>query len=98
MIGDHFGDKRDEKYKLPPSEPTIFPYIPGPSPVYPEVTKIEFDKMRDELKKEIKDLQELLKKAKIYDEQNNEPDCELEDKKKRLREIAEAWGLEIEFP
>ena len=42
-------------------------------------------------------LHELLEKAKKYDEEHNEPDCELDEKRQALKKIAEEMGVEIEF-
>jgi hypothetical protein len=103
MIADSFEDRW--KWKYVPSEPySVQPKIvPLPDTIIysdppAQVTKSDLDLLRDELKKEIQILIDLLKKAKIYDAENQEPDCELEDKKKRLKEIAQGWGLDIEFP
>ena len=51
-----------------------------------------------ELARRISDLEELLRKAKIYDLANEEPDCELESKKLRLLELAAELGVRIKFP
>jgi hypothetical protein len=56
------------------------------------VSQEEFDK----LKQEVKDMKELLKRAKIYDEQNNEPDCEIEGKIALLRDIAKVVGIDLD--
>jgi hypothetical protein len=93
MIADSFEDRWKFKYEPPklPETPTVQIYPPI-------VTKQDLDSLREELKKEIEILKGLLVKAKVYDAENKEPDCELEDKKKRLKEIAQGWGLDIEFP
>jgi Asp-tRNA(Asn)/Glu-tRNA(Gln) amidotransferase C subunit len=80
MIGDHFGDKWKQQ-----DYTNLFNQ-------FPNVTRKEFDK----LKKEVEEMMALLKRAKIYDEQNNEPNCELEDKMKKIREIAKLVGLDID--
>ena len=41
---------------------------------------------------------EQLRKAKKYDEQTGQPDCENEGKKKSLQEIADRLGIKIDFP
>ncbi len=41
--------------------------------------------------------EELLRKARKYDEENNEPDCELDDKRLALKKIADEMGVEIKF-
>lgn len=40
----------------------------------------------------------LLERAKKYDEEHNQPDCELEEKKNKLKELAKEMGIEISFP
>lgn len=40
---------------------------------------------------------ELLKKAKAYDEMTKQPDCENDEKKKALKKIADELGIEIKF-
>lgn len=87
FIGDHYGDKW-EKYKdyTPFNSPNPLPFT------FPQVSKEEFDN----LKKEVEEMKELLRKAKIYDEKNNEPNCEIEDKMKLLREIAKLVGIDLD--
>ena len=80
MIGDHFGDKWKQ-----PDYTNLFNN-------WRNVTRQEFDA----LKKEVEEMKALLKRAKLYDEQNNEPNCELEDKMNKLREIAKLVGLDID--
>jgi len=41
--------------------------------------------------------EDLLKRAKKYDADNGEPDCELESKKEVLRKIADEMGVKINF-
>lgn len=80
MIGDYYGEKWGQ-----PDYKWVFDNINN-------VTRQEFEA----LKKEVEDMKELLKRAKIYDEKNNEPDCELEEKMKKLREIANIVGVDID--
>lgn len=42
--------------------------------------------------------EELLKKAKKYDEMTGQPDCELDEKRQALKKIADELGIEISFP
>lgn len=79
MVGDHFSDK----WKQPFYQQTFLNL--------PEITKAEFDA----LKKEVEEMKELLKKAMKYDEQNNEPHCEMEDKVKMLKEIAKMFNVDL---
>lgn len=51
-----------------------------------------------DLKRRVTALEEMLKAAKIYDEVTGQPDCESEQKKQQLQELADELGIEIEFP
>lgn len=57
----------------------------------PEVSRREFNA----LKKEVKEMKELLKKAKEYDAKTGQPDCEMEDKVEILKKIAEMVGVDL---
>ena len=80
MIGDEF----NERWKQPPYQQIFHNW--------PEVSRAEFES----LKKEVEELKSLLKRAKEYDEKNNEPSCELESKMKILREIAKLVGVNLD--
>lgn len=41
--------------------------------------------------------EQLLKKAREYDEEHNEPECEMDEKRKALQKIADELGVEIKF-
>lgn len=105
MIGDHYGEKwwpKESPYTIPIQPlPDDLPFPKKPFKQYDwdkifnrpaEVSKKEFDA----LKKEVEELKELLKRAKKYDEANNEPNCEIEDKMKLLRKVAEAVGINLD--
>ena len=88
MIGDFFNDKRRKTYPwIPQQVPTPTPTIINPAP-----SQAEFDK----LKLEVELLKELLAKSKEYDEKNNEPDCEIDEKMAKLREIAKLVGIDLD--
>jgi hypothetical protein len=40
-------------------------------------------------------MKELFKKAKVYDEQNGQPDCEMVEKIAKLQKIADLVGVDI---
>jgi archaellum component FlaC len=86
MIGDHYTDKW--RYINP-----INPFDNSPSPHKSEVavTRYEFD----ELKREVLEMKELLKRAIEYDKKNNEPDCHIDEKIEKLRKIAELVGVDL---
>jgi hypothetical protein len=86
MAGDFYRDKWNQ---------TPHPF-PTPLPLYtlppPPVTREEFD----QLKREVLDMKELLKRAKKYDEDNGEPNCEIEDKMDFLRKVAALVGVNLD--
>lgn len=84
MVGDYYGDKWRQPYQ---------PYIQPITITHPpEISKEEFEK----LKKEVLEMKELLKRAKAYDEKNNEPDCEIDDKMDFLRKVAKLVGIDLD--
>jgi hypothetical protein len=46
---------------------------------------------------EIDEFRKLLDRAREYEKRNNEPDCELEEKKARVRKLAEELGIKVDF-
>lgn len=80
MIGDHYHDKWKPE-----------PWYPNPPTYYPTVSDPNIEKLRQE----VLEMKELLKRAKKYDEDNNEPACEIERKVGLLRKVAEAMGVNI---
>lgn len=46
---------------------------------------------------EIAEFKRLLERAREYDKLHNEPNCELEAKKTKLRDLAEQLGVSISF-
>jgi hypothetical protein len=92
MISDHYYDKWrrlvPEPYEVPQPYRPVNPWLPTPS-VKPTVPPIS-----DE---EIEEFRRLLERAREYDRANNEPDCEMEEKKRRLKELADLLGVDISF-
>lgn len=95
MVGDFYGDKFKQ-----PDYRDILKQIPQ-NPLsgntqtitfHEGVTKAQFEA----LKKEVEDMKQLLIRAKIYDEKNNEPNCELESKMAMLRKIADLVGINLD--
>jgi hypothetical protein len=82
MVGDYF----NEKWKSPYYE-EIFT---GKNPIDPSSQEFEA------LKKEVEEMKQLLKRAKEYDEKNNEPDCEIDEKMKKLKEMAAIVGIDLD--
>lgn len=46
---------------------------------------------------EINEFHRLLDRAREYDKRNNEPDCEMKEKRDRLLKLAEELGVKIDF-
>lgn len=108
MIADHYEDKFRREYWEKIFQPSGFPLtgsnpfsdpipdsqepITDPLPSISEnVTREEFE----QLKKEVQEMKELLRKAKQYDERTNQPHCEKEEKIQLLRKIAELVGVDL---
>lgn len=51
----------------------------------------------DITQKEVEELRKLLKRAKEYDERTGQKDCELEDKKRRIKDLADQLGVKVDF-
>lgn len=81
MVGDYYS----EKWKVSP------PGYVGPLLIPNVATKQDLE----ELKKEVIDMKELLKKAIEYDKKNNQPHCETEEKIELMRKVAEMVGVDL---
>ncbi len=81
MIADHYRDKfeRDRVWWPEPEILTI------------PVSRAEFD----ELRRSVEDMKILLQKAKVYDEENDQPECENADKIAVLKKLAELVGVDL---
>ena len=97
MVGDHYADKWKEYPWIQPGFQPVMPYQPlppgsaGAQPVQ-YVPRHEFDK----LKAEVEEMKALLKRAKAYDEANNEPECEIDEKMDLLRKVAKMVGVDLD--
>lgn len=87
MVGDHYQDRFRQNHQWLPN---ALGQLGAQMVTHP--TKQEFEA----LKKEVEDMKALLKRAKIYDEQNNEPDCEMDGKVDLLRRIAALVGVSLD--
>lgn len=90
MVMDHYWDKWTPQVPIPlprqfpldwTSPPTITVTHSPPS-ITPE---------------EISEFRTLLERAREYDKRNSEPNCELQEKKDRLKALAKDLGFNIDF-
>jgi hypothetical protein len=88
MVGDFYGDK----WKwVPTSQP--FPTVTQPQvTIVSGVSREEFEQLR----REVADMKELLIRAKRYDAENGEPDCELDEKIATLKRVADLVGVSLD--
>jgi hypothetical protein len=86
MVGDHYTDKWNG---VP-----IQPYTQWPNMTVPfvPVGRPEFELLR----KEVQEMIALMKRAKQYDVDNNEPECEVEDKIALLRDVSASVGIDFD--
>lgn len=93
MIMDHYYDKwrKWKDLSTPPGPFSIPPYPPSTNPIppYPQSSPIS--------KEEIEEFRKLLDRAREYDKKYNQPDCELEEKKKLLKDLADKMGIDVSF-
>ena len=96
MIGDHYRDKwTSPQWPRNPfdngtggtdTSVVIVPQLPSP------ISREEFD----QLKRDVLEMKALLKRAKEYDERNNEPECEVDEKMDLLRKVAKLVGIDLD--
>lgn len=80
--------RRDHDWgKYDPLFPKTYPSIPASVP-----SRKEFD----DLKKELEALKKLIRAAKEFDRETGQPDCEMDDKVKFLRKMADYLGVSLE--
>jgi hypothetical protein len=83
MVGDHYQDKwKDRNFGIG---------WPQSLPAVPTISRAEFDA----LKRDVEEMKLLLKRAKDYDERNNEPHCEMDEKVALLKKVAELVGVDL---
>lgn len=92
MVTDHFLDKWKDRQPLPFYPQPLLPILPEKAvddifpPRVPAITP-----------EEIAEFRKLLERAREYDAKHNEPDCELEEKKTQLQNLAKELGVNISF-
>jgi hypothetical protein len=107
VIGEYTKKWEPFTLPLPPYSPVIAPHSPPePSPMpdlptvptppwlNPPTTSTALPTLTTA---EIEFLRKMIAAAREYDDKNNEPKCEDEEKKKLLKELAAKLGVEIDF-
>ena len=97
MIVDHYYDRWEPYCRQPPYNPTA-PGLPGYPYTWPDDVKIPVEPVKPHRvpsAEEIAEFYDLLRKAREYDKKNHEPDCESEEKKKKLQALADELGVKI---
>lgn len=106
MIMDHYGDKwRDRLPRQWPDTQPGFPYSPTVPPQDLDAQREANRRMAEQFMSrppaitdvEIKEFRQLLERAREYDKRNNEPDCEIAEKRETVQRIAKQLGVEISF-
>lgn len=93
MVGDHYTEVFPAKY---PSQPWI-PYAPNvPSAIGAQVSTPISRQEFEALKAMVEDMKKLLERAKQYDKDNGEPECETEDKIALLKQVAKYVGVDLD--
>lgn len=87
MVTDHY----DDKWRGFKTYTTTSTRIEGP------LSQEEIKALRDFILRDLPEFKALLERARQYDIDNNEPDCELQEKKQRILDLAEELGIEIDF-
>lgn len=88
-VGDYWNKQWPDRH------PWVDPYV---QPLYPPLNIPNNGPTREEfeaLKKDIEALKELLKAAKKFDEETNQPHCEHEDKVAIIKKMAEIVGVDL---
>lgn len=88
MVGDHYRDMWKDNPLT--RQPSIQQWPPGAFDSSP--TRSEFN----ELKRQVEEMKLLLARAKKYDEDNGEPECEIDEKMDLLRKVAKLVGVELD--
>lgn len=74
------------------------PFVVQPIVIHPDAPTITKPAPSEGLAEFIRTLEDMLERAKEYDRRNNEPDCELDEKRAALKKIADEMGVQIRFP
>jgi hypothetical protein len=101
MIMDHYGDKWRDRIGPYTAPYPYQPYTPQTTDDWKDIVEKAFQQFTQREPRisddEIREFRQLLERAREYDKRNNEPECELEEKKEAVRQVAKQLGVEITF-
>lgn len=83
MIGDYYRETFPQRYPWVQTTETNI--------IYYQVSREEFEALRED----VQEMKALLIRAKIYDEANGEPNCEMEEKIEMIKRIADMVGIDL---
>lgn len=94
FVGDTWNQRLPQQHPWIQPSPYVTDFTISDNPLnkYTQPTRAEYDA----LKKDVEFMKEMLRKAKIYDVENNEPNCEIEEKIERLRAIAKIVDVDLD--
>lgn len=72
-------------------------YYDASTPEAHRAAALEILKLREFILNDLPEFKALLERMRQYDIDNDQPDCELEEKKQRVLDLAEELGIEIDF-
>jgi hypothetical protein len=93
MVGDHYNDKWKDLLK--PLGPNPNPYQGINNDPFINLPPLATKQDVENLRKEVLEMKEWLKRAIKYDEINNQPHCENEEKIALLKKVAEMVGVDL---
>lgn len=93
MIYDHYYDKWKDSRGLPIPPVVWPPIIPTVNP-YPHLPPVPSGLPTTA---ELEEFRALLERARKYDREHNQPDCDNEEKKRKIKELADSLGVAIDF-
>lgn len=85
MVMDHYRERWD------PQRTGIYPTT------FPQIQTVTFTPPVQITQAEVDEFRRLLERAREYDKRNNEPDCELDEKKQAIMTIGKLLGLDLSF-
>ncbi len=98
-MGNFWGQRLPEQYPWIIQPSTANPSIKAEPIDWSQVFKPTNAPSKEEyeaLKKEVEIMKQILIQAKLYDEANNEPNCEIDEKIEKLKAIAALVGISLD--